>query len=426
MELIVVGLNHRTAGIELRERVAFTPAEAEETLRVPLGDREPIFERMLLSTCNRTEMYALAEGSEPLERHFRALVQQKRGVDLAAHADSLYRYCGESMVGHLFRVASSIDSMVVGEVQILGQVHEAFEIARRAGTAGPLFHRLLEAAFRVGKRVRTETEIGSGAVSVSFAAVALASRIFSDMGQQTALLIGSGETGALAARHLCDQGIGELLVTNRTPEHAASLAGMLGGRAIPFAELEGALTIASIVVSATASPVPIVRYETVKRALAARGNRPLLILDIAVPRDVEPAVRDLPNVFLYDVDSLQDLVQKNLERRAKEIPKVESIIRHETEQYLRWYESLGAAPILKALRDRFEEVRAQEVERFGRKFCEKDREQLDALTRGIVNKLLHEPSVRIRGYQRLGPDGFAPLETIRHLFGLGGHDGNAG
>jgi glutamyl-tRNA reductase len=421
MELVVVGLSHRTAPLDLRERMAFTAMEAEESLRAAEETAE-ISERLLLSTCNRTEFYSLTETTEMGKDLFLQIVRERRGIEASELDGSVYVMNGREMVAHLFRVAASVDSMVLGEAQILGQVHDAFEIARRAGTTGPLMHRLLEAAFRVGKRVRTETEIGSGAVSVSSAAVNLAAKIFSDMPERVALLIGSGETGELAARHLKEQGIGRLLVANRTPERAVALAKELDGEAVSFDDLEGALSHASILVSATASPVPLVRHDMVRRVVSARGNRPLLILDIAVPRDVERSVGDLQNVFLYDIDALQGLVNQNLERRKREIPKVDAIIEHELEQFLRWYGSLDATPVIRELRDRFERIRAEEVERHARKFREEDRAQIDALTRSIVNKLLHEPSVAIRALHKHAGGPVHRLEIVRRLFGLGGDE----
>jgi glutamyl-tRNA reductase len=413
MELVVIGLSHHTAPVALRERIAFTPTQAEETLRA--ADSE---ERMLLSTCNRTELYALAETPETGRELFLNLVRRHRRLELGEHADCIYLHSGRDMVEHLFRVASSIDSMIVGEVQILGQVHEAFEIARRAGSTGPLLHRLLEAAFRVGKRVRTETEIAIGAVSISYAAVTLASRIFSDLDKRAALLVGSGETGALAARHLLEMGIGQITVTNRTFERAVALAAELGAVAVPFGSLETAMSTASIVVTATASPEPIIHADLVKRVLARRRNRPLLILDIAMPRDVEPAVRNINNVFLYDIDALEGLVKENLERRRREIPRVETIIRQETDLFLSWYAGLEVTPVVRELREHYERVRDRELEKVLHRFCEKDREQVVTLTRGLVNKLLHEPTLAIRGLPRSGAGSLARMELVRRIFGL--------
>ncbi len=425
MDLLVIGLSHRTAPLDLREKVAFSAEEAEETLRGS-NSVQSIPERMLLSTCNRTELYALAETPDLGRSFFLDLIRARRGVDLNGSSESIYQHHGREMAAHLFRVASSIDSMIVGDVQILGQVHDAFEIALRAGATGPLMHRLLDSAFRVGKRVRSETEIGIGAVSVSYAAVTLATRIFADMSERTALLVGSGESSELAALHLREAGIGRMLVTNRTRERAVELAAKLDATAVPFEDLERSIASACIVLTATASPQPIIGPEMVRRAHAARGNRPLLFIDIAVPRDVHPSVGDLDNVFLYDIDALQGLVSENLERRRREIPKVEAIVEQEVEAFLRWYNVLDVTPLIRELRERFEEVRAREVERYGRKFCEKDREQIDLLTRGIVSKLLHEPTVNIRDLQRQGKHGLlARLETIRKVFGLGegGSDG---
>lgn len=418
MELVVIGLSHHTAPVALREQIAFTSEQAEDTLRAA-GFEESMPERLLLSTCNRTELYALVETPETSRELFLDLVRRQRGIELEEHGAALYCHHGQDMVEHLFRVASSIDSMIVGEVQILGQVHDAFEIARRAGSTGPLMHRLLEAAFRVGKRVRTETEIAIGAVSVSYAAVTLASRIFSDLDKRAALLVGSGETGALAARHLLDMGIGQITVTNRTFERATALAAELGAVAVPFESLEDAMSTASIVVTATASPEPVISRDLVKHVLAGRKNRPLLILDIAVPRDVEPSVREIPNVFLYDIDAIEGLVKENLERRRREIPRVEGIIREEMELFLRWYGGLEVTPVIRELREHYERVRGHELEKVLHRFCEKDREQVEALTRGLVNKLLHEPTMTIRELPRSGAGSLARMELVRRLFGLG-------
>jgi glutamyl-tRNA reductase len=425
MELVVVGLSHHTAPVALREQIAFSAAQAEDSLRAAdYEERMP--ERVLLSTCNRTELYALAETPETGRELFLDLVHRQRGIELEGDSDTLYVRRGRDMVEHLFRVASSIDSMIVGEVQILGQVHDAFEIAQRAGSTGPLMHRLLEAAFRVGKRVRTETEIAIGAVSVSYAAVTLASRIFSDLDKRAALLVGSGETAALAARHLLDMGVGQITVTNRTFERAVALAAELGAVAVPFSSLEDAMGTASIVVTATASPEPVISRDLVKRVLGGRKNRPLLILDIAVPRDVEPSVREVPNVFLYDIDALEGLVRENLERRRREIPRVETIIREEMELFYRWYGGLEVTPVIRELREHYERVRDRELEKALPRFCEKDREQVEALTRSLVNKLLHEPTMAIRELPRSGAGTLARMELVRRLFGLGDTGKNDG
>ncbi len=417
MELVVVGLSHKTAPVELRERVALSHEETEEILHAS-DPPKAISERLLLSTCNRTELYGLSETALEGKEHFLDLVRRHRQVDLAKRDELVYLHTGREMVAHLFRVASSIDSMVVGEVQILGQVHTAFELAQRCDTIGPLFHRLLEATFRVGKRVRRETDIAIGAVSVGYAAVTLATRIFSDLPDRTALLVGSGATGELTARHMKDHGIGKLAVCNRTYERAVALAEKLNATAVAFDQLESSLAEASVVVTATASPEPLIRADQVRRVVSGRGNRPLLIVDIGVPRDVEPRVKEVPNVFLYDIDALEGLVAENLNRRRHAIPAVEAIVRHELEQFFDWYNSLEAAPLIRDLRGRYEEIRMQEVARHAKRFRSEDREQLDALTRGMINKLLHQPTVNIRAFQRQGGSVLLRMETVRRLFGL--------
>jgi glutamyl-tRNA reductase len=419
MQLVVVGLSHRTAPVALREKVAFSADECEDLL-LSANSADELPERLLLSTCNRTELYALAEVEGACRKLFLKMVKQHRGVDLERHPEVLYEHSGEQAVRHLFRVAAAIDSMVVGEVQILGQVHQAFAIAHDVGSTGPIFHRLMNGAFRAGKRSRRETEVAAGAISVAFAAVTLTRKIFSDLEHRTALLVGSGETAELAAQHLKSQQIGNLLVTNRTHRRALALAQRLGGEAVEFSDLKSALARASIVVSATTSSTPLIGVDLVKSALGTRGNRSLLVLDIAVPRDVEPEVGRLPNVFLYDIDALEELVQHNLEHRAEEIPKVEAIVHHETDKFMHWFASRDTVPTIRDLRECFEHVRARQVERHKHKFCPRDQRHLDALTRGIINKLLHEPTVALRDLDQEEPASASPLDTVRRLFGLSG------
>jgi glutamyl-tRNA reductase len=421
MELVVAGLSHKTAPVALREAVAFAPAEVASLLRDP-GAQAGAAERLLLSTCNRTELYVAADSADLGRRCLGDLVRERRGVDLACHDGAVYVYEGREMVTHLLRVAASVDSMVVGEGQILGQVREAAEAAHAAGATGPVLHRLLESAFRVGKRARAETEIATGAVSVAYAAVTLATHIFSDLSERTALLVGSGETGELAAGHLRQHDIGRLLVASRTEANADALGRKLEAETLPFDELERGLAEASVVVTATSSKEPLIGESMVRRVVSARGHRPLLVLDIAVPRDVEPGVGGLPNVFLYDIDSLEGLVEQNLESRRKEIPKVEGIVAEEADRFYRWYESLQVTPMIRDLRGRFEEIRAREVSKYGRRFCEADREELEALTRGIVSKLLHEPTLRIRGFHERDARSVWRLDTVRQLFGLASDD----
>ncbi|MBD3162875.1 MAG: glutamyl-tRNA reductase [Candidatus Eisenbacteria bacterium] len=417
MELLVVGLNHRTAPVELRERIAFNREETAAALSEPVpGDG--VTERLLLSTCNRTEYYAFCQAADCGLASFRELVGRFKNVALAGDAPTLYAYRDQEMVTHLFRVASSIDSLIVGEAQILGQVHEAFEIACRAGASGPLFHRLLETAFRVGKRVRSETEIAIGAVSVASAAATLAGRVFSEMEDRTALILGAGETGRLAAHHLREIGVGRFRVANRTRARADELADVLGGTPVDFGDLEAALREASIVVTATSAPGPILSAAQIRAAVTARRNRPVLILDLGVPRDVEIAANKVANVFLYDIDSLQALVEENLQRRRKEIPKVEAIIESEKTRFFRWYASLGVGPLIRDLREHLERIRASEVERHAGRFGEEDRERIEALSRGLVNKILHEPMVNLRSFQREGSGSVVRLETVRRLFSL--------
>ncbi|HEY8476354.1 MAG TPA: glutamyl-tRNA reductase [Chloroflexota bacterium] len=415
MIIVAVGLNHRVAPIELRERLSFRPDEMPAALAALRGYAS---EGALLSTCNRTEVYGLVGHSASGQRSLAHFLSDSRRVPLDEFLPHLYVHVQEGAVAHLFRVACGLDSMVVGEPQILGQVREAYEAARSAGTAGTVIGRLFQHAIEVGKRARTETEISRNAVSVSSVAVGLAQRCLGDLAGRTVLVIGAGEMGKATARSLVGAGASRLLVASRTLEHAAALAGTVGGQALALGGVEAALVDADIVISSTAAPGYVLDYETVRRAHGARGGRPLLLVDIAVPRDVDPAVATLPNVHLYNVDDLQALSEANLREREREAQRVETMLAAEVPRFKDWWYSREVVPTISALLDWAESVRREEVAKAVSRLgglSAREVETIEAMSSAIVNKLLHHPIVRLKAQSG---DGSAHefAHVVRELF----------
>jgi len=419
--LFVAGLSHRTAPIAVREQLVVD----EDKLREILGDltgRGTCTEVMIVSTCNRVEVYGVAEvPGEARGAAFRQLGAH-RGVGLPTLEPLLYSKDGAEAVQHAFRVASSLDSMVLGEPQILGQVKDAFALAQSCRTVGPVLHSLMSQAFAVAKRVRSDTEVGRHAVSVSFAAVELARRIFDALDGRSVLLVGAGEMGELAARHFQDHGTLPVYVANRTASRAQELARDLAGTAVPFEDLFSVMAQVDIVITSTAAPEPIVTSADVAAALHARRGRPLFFIDIAVPRNVEPAVNDLDNVFVYDVDALRSVVDANLRERQREAQRAESLVEREVAKFADRLRSLEVVPTIVSLREKLEEIRKAELARILTRLPAADeatRQALEALSQGIVNKILHAPTVKLRDSSKAG-HGLRWIEVISELFGLGG------
>jgi glutamyl-tRNA reductase len=422
MPLAVVGVSHRTAPIEVRERFAFARHEWAPAL-IAAAD-EPGTESVLLSTCNRTEMYlSLPEGGGVDEA--RSILAAKVGMTGEAAARYLYVHQDRQAVDHLYRVTSGLDSMILGEPQIQGQVKEAYAAAREvAGPAGPVvgpaLNRLFQSAFSVGGRVRSETGLGHGAASVSSAAVELAKKIFGSLKGRRALVLGAGEMSETTLECLRGEGVRTAIVANRTFDRARELAEKWGGEAVRLDDFAAALPQVDIVICSTAAPHPVLTRERLRRALPGGPRRPLCIIDIAIPRDVEPAVADEPNVFLYNIDDLTQIVDDNLDRRRAQLPAAEGILASEVEDFWSWYASLAVVPTIRALREHGERVRQAEVERALRHLAHlpaEDREAVDALTRALTNKLLHAPTVRLRHAAGNGR-GTAALDTVRYLFEL--------
>jgi glutamyl-tRNA reductase len=416
-ELLLVGLSHHTAPVELRERVAFAEDALEDAVRraAALGEGEAL----LLSTCNRVELYLAPStgGMDLLRSRVEHFFATAGGVPMEQLTQHLYARDGLEAVRHLFRVAASLDSMVVGEPQILGQVKSAFTTARRAGTVGATLERTVQRAFAVAKRVRTETAVARASSSIAAAGVELARHIFGELEGKAVLLLGAGKMADLAARHLRAAGCRRLIVLNRTLARAEELARRIGGEAHPWEELEVELTHADIVLCSTGATRPVVERELVQRVMRARRGRWLCFIDIAVPRDVAEEVGRLDNVYLYDVDALTQLVDENLADRRREAEAAEQIVVEEIERFSSIERSLGVVPTIKVLRERFLGVAREEAERtLGRlqRVNEADRREVHAMAEAIVNKLLHHPLTTLKREA----ESEELIAVVRRLFAL--------
>ncbi len=395
MTLLAFGINHKTAPVNIREKVAFGPDRMTEALH-GLVTQAPVREAAILSTCNRTELYLGMDNPDSEEViNWLADFHGLQGEELAPY---IYAHPSQAAVRHALRVASGLDSLVLGEPQILGQMKAAYTIARKVGTVGTLLDRLFQHTFSVAKQVRTDTAIGSSPVSVAFAAVSLARQIFTSLEGRTALLIGAGETIELTARHLHEQRIGRMIIANRTVERAHLLAAEFNGYAIALGEIPGHLAEADIVISSTASPLPILGKGTVERALKARRHKPVFMVDIAVPRDIESEVGQLPDVYLYTVDDLQEVIQENLRSRREAAEQAEDIIDVQVASFMGWLRSLGAVETIRACREHSEHIRDVELEKAKRLLAAgKDpADVLRLLARGLTNKFLHHPCIQLR------------------------------
>jgi glutamyl-tRNA reductase len=418
MRLFAVSVSHRTAPVELRECVDFTRRGIDGALTA-LTERTRAREAVVLSTCNRAEIYAGGDGDGVAEACGR-FIGDYNGVAWDSIAPHVVIYRGLDAAMHLFRVAAGLDSLVVGEPQILGQVKSAYAAATGVKTTGALTNRLFTSAFSVGKRVRSETHLGEGAVSVSYAAIALARKIFRDLKGLNVVILGAGEMAKLTGLHLQAQQIKGLTIASRTLATAEALAGRLRGRAVPWASLGDALSAADIVVTATGSTEPVLTRARVEDAMRPRRGRPLFIIDIAVPRDVEPGVGELDQVFLYNIDDLQAIVHENLSRRSAEIERAESIVRQELDRFGAWMQSREVLPTVIALRQRFDAIRQSELKRLEPKLAPlspEARERVDEITHLIVEKLLLTPTEQLKS-TRDESLAVAYADAVNRLFAL--------
>jgi len=414
MPFKIIGLNHNTAPIEIREKVVFSGEGLDQALSRMVALRR-VHEAVILSTCNRTELYLEAEAEDDGELTNWLKSEQKMGAELDA---ALFSLSHEQAITHLFRVACGLDSMVLGEPQILGQLKDAFRASEQAGTVGPVLSRLFQHTFSVAKKVRTDTEIGSNPVSVAYAAVSLANQFFAGFSQHTALLIGAGMTIELVAKHLKRKGIGRLLIANRDVARARNVASEYGGYALPLSEIEGVLEEADILISSTASPSVIVTREQMKKAIKARKRKPVFAVDIAVPRDLDKGIAELSDVYLYTIDDLDQVILEGQSSREAAAVDAERILADETQRYLDMERSRQVAPVITALRDYGDTLR-EEVLAQGRKRLRKgadSEEVMEYVAAALMKKMLHQPSVRLRLAGEESDD--ALVSSARRLFGL--------
>jgi glutamyl-tRNA reductase len=425
MHLLLVGISHRTAPIELRERVDFHARGLEHALRTLAARSRQGGELAVLSTCNRAELYVACDDVETARAELVSFVESFHGVDAASLEPHVYHVVDIEAARHLFRVAAGLDSLVVGEPQILGQVKEAHGAARDAATAGPLLNRLFHSSFAVGKRVRSETGLGAGAVSVSFAAVALAKKIFGNLDGRAVVVIGAGEMGKLTAQHMKSQGVRNVTIVSRTMANAARTADAIGGAtAAPWDDMDAALVASDIVITATGAASPVLTKARIEAAMRQRRSRPLFIIDIAVPRDVEAAAGEIEQVFLYNIDDLQAAVRENMARRTSEVTRAEAIVDEELDKFGSWMRARGVIPTVVALRQSFEAIRRAELDRLDFKLSalpqearDEARARVDEITHLIVEKLLLTPTEQLKS---LGDQETAAIyaEAIARLFGL--------
>ena len=423
-ELLAIGASHKTASLALRERLSLPEGRAAslvgELVRTP-----EILEAVAISTCNRTELYLVA--ADPVDAESQALsaLARQAGIRPTELLGNLYSLRGNDAVRHLFSVAAGLDSMILGESEIQGQVRRAYELALVEGTTGPITNRLFRDALGAGKRARTETRIARSRVSVSSVAVELAEQALGDLGSRQVLVIGAGENGEVTARALAARGVHSIFVANRRYDRAIGLAARFGGQAVRFDDLPDLLAQADIVVSCTASPHQIVGREELALVVEQRRGRPLLLMDIAVPRDIDAAVRGLPGITLYDMDDLQHAVARNMSGREAEAEKAQRLVEQEVERFTQWLGALEVVPTISALRELgdqiVEQVLRENAERW-ESLTENDRRRLDVMARAVVSRLLHEPTLRLKDFE--GDRAYVYVDALRELFALDGSDGS--
>jgi len=419
VNLILVGVNHKTTPVEIREKLAFTKGKIEQSVD-HLFNFPDIIEHTILSTCNRVEIYARANSQDSAIKSIKQFICDFHQLSLVELEDHFYSYSNKEAVEHLFRVSSSLDSMILGEAQILGQVKEAYSLARDLRSTGLVLNQLFEKAFSIAKKVREETGIAERSVSISSAAVELAQKIFDDLENHTVMLVGTGEMAELAAKHLISYGVKTIYVTSRTYERAANLARTLNGSALDFEAFKNELHRADIVITSTSAPNFIIKKEIVEKAIHERKNKPIFFIDIAVPRDIEPDVNDLENVYLYDIDDLQVVVSANIKEREKEAKNAMNFISQEVTKFNNWVGALDAVPTIVEIRKKAENIRKQEIEKTLKKIShlsEDDKKLLRQMSSSMVNKILHKPTIKLK-QKTQSEDGHVYLKSIRHLFHL--------
>jgi glutamyl-tRNA reductase len=421
MKVFVAGLNHKIADVDVREKLAFNGPKLEEGL-TRFKELSGVEEAIILSTCNRVELYANVGDARKASESIKDFLSEFHNIKRGSLDNALYFYDDTNAVRHVFRVASSLDSMVVGEQQILGQLKDAFDLALSKKTTGILLNKLMKKAISVAKRVRTETRIAENAVSISFAAVELAKKIFTDLSKRVFMLLGAGEMAELAAKHLISTGVKEVLVSNRTFERACELSKEFKGRPVKFEEFIQEMVRTDIVICSTGAPTYILTKNQMQKVMRERKQRQVFIIDISVPRNIDPEINDLDNVYLYNVDDLQGVVHANMFERQKEAEKAEKIIEEEIDTFLKWQSSLDSVPTIVALREKAEEIKKEELDKLLHKIPgigEKEREAIEYMAAALVNKLIHPPTAALK---EASEDKDAMVATIRRLYGIDGEE----
>jgi glutamyl-tRNA reductase len=418
LDIVLLGINHKTASVEVRECIAFAEDETKSALHSLLG-KSFIKEALLFSTCNRVEILLVTDNKTRAVEETKAFIAEFNKIPLEQFEDALYLHEGDDAVRHVFRVASSLDSMVVGEPQILGQVKEAYRTATDEKASGVILNRLLHRTFFVAKRIRTETGIGDRAVSISYAAVELARKIFGELADKTVMLIGAGEMAELAVEHLIRYNANKVWVANRTFETGVELAKQFNGQAIRFEEILESLKTVDIIISSTGSPDYVIQSDQVKGLLRKRRNRPLFFIDIAVPRDIDPELNRLNNTYVYDIDDLKGVIDENVEDRQKEAIKGERIVDEAVIRFREWYESLDVVPTIVALRNKMESIAAAELKKTlqSSMISEQDAAALQKMAGSLINKILHDPT-RFLKRNGMHEDKSFYIDTVRKLFKL--------
>ncbi|OGR24755.1 MAG: glutamyl-tRNA reductase [Desulfobacterales bacterium RIFOXYA12_FULL_46_15] len=423
-DIILIGLNHKTAPVELREKLSFTGEETLAALEFLKKD-QGIREGLMVSTCNRTEIVFIPETDNQTEKDMTGkiieFISRHKDIDIPQFKSALYIHEGDNAIRHLFRVASSLDSMVVGEPQILGQIKQAYRIAVENGSSGVLLNRLMHKSFSIAKKVRRETGIGDNAVSISYAAIELAHKIFTDLSEKSVLLLGAGEMAELAVEHLLSNKVKEIVVANRTFKNAVALAEKFNGKAVKFEEREDALIHADIIISSTGATDYVLTHDQVRPAMKKRNHRTLFFIDIAVPRDIDPKINSISNAYVYDIDDLKNIVESNIEQRGKETVKAERLIDEAVLKFQKWLESLAIVPTIKALNDKMTSIVEMECKKTlaGMKHLTKeDIEAIQRMTQAIASRTIHDP---IRFLRNTGDhrDDSLYLNVTRQLFNLG-------
>jgi glutamyl-tRNA reductase len=411
--LFLIGWNFRVADVAVRDRVAFNPEEVREALRGIVGQGLAA-ESVIVSTCHRSEIYGVVEPDRS-EEPVRRFLAEWRGLPLTDIARSSFLREGPEAARHLHRVAAGLESMALGESEVLGQVRQALRVARESGATRAVLHRLFESALAAGKRVRTETEIGMHPLSLTSIGLELAAKVFGELSAKTLLVLGAGDTGSLFAQQACEAGVRNLLVANRTSDRADEVARKVGGVAVPWEDVARALPTADVVVGTTASPTPVVHRAAVEQAMHERRGRPMFFLDLAVPPDIDPAIGGIYNTYVYAINDLEQVAEENRRRRAHEVPQAEAILEEELAKFLQWFGNLSVAPTVLDLRNRLEQIRDGELTRVP----EAEQERFRHFADSIVAKLLHEPMRRLKSETDPGRK-LDRVEAIRHLFDLDG------